>query len=212
VTFSRPVTGMNARELVEQLADPHRYPAAYTQLIRLGSDACGPVRDGLGHESPRVRMLCCQVLDRVMDADSIPALVDALADPDEEVRIQALHALACDRCKSGTIRPSAEAVLGTAIGLLRDDGSPHVRARAAELVGAWVHSRSDAVAALEAAASGDASPAVRKKASWYAPGGTIYRRTRPGKASSGRPARADRDRPTRPDEASSGRPARADRG
>jgi hypothetical protein len=102
-----------------------------------------------------------------------------------------LHALACDRCKSGAVRPSAEAVLGVAIGILRDDGSPHVRARAAELVGAWVHSRPDAVAALEAAASGDSSPAVRKKASWYAPGGTIYRRTRPGKASSGRPARAD---------------------
>jgi len=179
VTFSGAVAGLSGRELVEQLADPHRYTAAYTQLIGLGPDASGPAREGLGHESPRVRMLCCQVLDHVMDADSIPALVGALADPAEEVRIQALHALACDRCKSGEARPSAEAVLGTAIGVLRDDGSAQVRARAVELVGAWVHSRPDAAAALAAAASGDASPMVRKKASWYAPGGTIYRRTTP---------------------------------
>ena len=83
MTFSLPVEGVSARELVERLADPHRYTAAYTQLIGLGADACGPAREGLGHESARVRMLSCQVLDHVMDADSIPALVDALADPVE---------------------------------------------------------------------------------------------------------------------------------
>jgi hypothetical protein len=32
---------------------------------------------------------------------------------------------------------------------------------------------------LIAARDGDAEPTVRKKASWYAPGGTIYAKTRP---------------------------------
>jgi hypothetical protein len=54
---------------------------------------------------------------------------------------------------------------------------------AAELVGKFVHTAPQAVAALQATWAHDPSPAVRKKASWYAPGGTIYQRTAP------RPAR-----------------------
>ena len=122
MTFWEPVAGMTAAELVDQLADPHRYTGAYRQLIGLGADAAGPARDGLAHESPRVRMLCCKVLDHVMDSGSIPALVAALADPVDDVRMQAVHALACDRCKSGDVRPAASEVLPVAIRLLR--GTP----------------------------------------------------------------------------------------
>lgn len=178
VTFWEPVAGLSASELVDQLADPHRYTGAYQQLIGLGADAAGPARDGLTHESPQVRMLCCKVLDHVMDHDSIPALVGALADPAADVRMQAVHALACDRCKSGDIRPSAADILPAAIGLLHADPHARVRAMAAELVGGWAHTSAAAAAALQTAAREDASPAVRKKASWYAPGGTIYRRMR----------------------------------
>jgi hypothetical protein len=63
--------------------------------------------------------------------------------------------------------------------MLADDLDPHVRAMAIELAGRWVHSHPAACHAIEHAAAHDPSPAVRKKASWYAPGGTIYRRTRP---------------------------------
>ena len=80
----------------------------------------GPGRPGA--PEPRVRMLCCKVLDHVMDSGSIPALVAALADPVDDVRMQAVHALACDRCKSGDVRPAASEVLPVAIGLLR--GTP----------------------------------------------------------------------------------------
>src|SRR5271155_1944201 len=37
------------------------------------------------------------------------------------------------------------------------------------------------LAALVEAMKSDSSPAVRKKAGWYAPGGSIYRRTTPKK-------------------------------
>jgi hypothetical protein len=72
-----------------------------------------------------------------------------------------------------------EAVLPTAVGLLAGDPSALVRAYAAELVGHWVDSRLAARDALLRSTAGDRSPAVRKKASWYAPGGTIYERTQP---------------------------------
>jgi HEAT repeat protein len=172
-----PAANASAAQLVEYLADQHRYFLAYKQLISLGTEACAPAREGLRHNNPQVRTRCCQVLDHLIDPDSIPALVGALEDPVEEVRVQALHALACDRCKDGSCRPAAASVLPRAITVLRGDTSARVRARAAELVGAWAHTHPDAAAALQAAASGDPSPAVRKKASWYAPGGPIYRRT-----------------------------------
>jgi HEAT repeat protein len=183
VSFALPAGALSAAELVEFLADPHRYVAAYQGLIGLGAEASVAARTGLRHENPRVRMHCCRVLDHVMDAESIPALTGALRDPAEEVRVEALHALACDRCKDGGCRPAAGAVLPAALAVLRDDASAQVRARAAELVGAWAHTHPEAAAALRACASGDPSPAVRKKASWYAPGGTIYRQ-RAGRRSS----------------------------
>jgi len=176
VPFSLPTEAQSAAQLVDYLADPHRYFLAYQQLIRLGAEAAGPARAGLQHENPRVRMQCCRVLDHVMDPGSIPALMTALDDQDEEVRVQALHALACDRCKDGSCRPAAGTVLPAALEVLRRDDSARVRARAAELVGAWAHTHREAAEALLASGSGDPSPTVRKKAAWYAPGGTIYRR------------------------------------
>lgn len=56
---------------------------------------------------------------------------------------------------------------------------PQVRMRAAELLGLWVHENADAVAALLRSRDEDPSPAVRKKAGWYTPGGPIHRRTAP---------------------------------
>jgi hypothetical protein len=171
---------LSAPELVEQLGDPHRYFTAQQRLLALGPDAAEPARDGLRHQDPRVRTRCCKILDHVMDAASTPALLAALADPVAEVRIEALHALACDRCKSDSIcRPAAVDVLPPAMALLRADPDPHARAMAIELVGAWVHTHPEAVHAIDVAAAGDPAPAVRKKARWYAPGGTVYRRTAP---------------------------------
>ncbi len=174
------VTALSPAELVERLGDPHRYFPAFQRLLALGPEAAGPARAGLQHPDARVRARCCQVLDHVMDSASTPALLAALDDPSADVRVHAVHALACDRCKAdSTCRPDAPSVLPPALRMLRTDPDPHVRAMAVELVGAWVHGHTSAVRALEAAATGDPSPAVRKKAAWYAPGGSVHRRTRP---------------------------------
>ncbi|MYT33063.1 MULTISPECIES: hypothetical protein [unclassified Streptomyces] len=49
-------------------------------------------------------------------------------------------------------------------------------AMAAELVGKFTHSDARATAALQTSHAGDPSPAVRKKAGWFVPGGAIYER------------------------------------
>jgi len=170
---------LSAVELVGALSDPHRCFQAYQRLLRLGPAASAAARSGLQHPNERVREYCCQVLDHLMDADSASALIEALDDPAERVRLAAAHALACERCKDGAWRPVAASVLPRAITLLAGDESTHVRAMAVELVGLWVHTEPAACTAIERAAAADPAASVRKKAAWYAPGGIIYRRTKP---------------------------------
>jgi len=165
--------------LVSCLGDPQRAVAAYHELLRRGQDATGAIRAGLQHQDPAVREGCCRLLDHLVDTDSMGQLIALADDPDARVRTAAFHALACDRCKGGTCAPGSGQVLGPALRHLAAYPDPHVRAMAAELAGKFVHTDDRAVTALETARAHDPSPAVRKKAGWFTPGGTIYRRTAP---------------------------------
>ncbi|XOV90622.1 MAG: HEAT repeat domain-containing protein [Pseudomonadota bacterium] len=166
--------------LIEQLAIPHRAKRAYWRLVGAGSRSLPAVRRGLSSAEGDVRMHCARILDHIVDEDSIDELVKLLDDPDPRVRVHALHALACDRCKDNACRPAKDPVLPKAIDALLEDPDAHVRAMAVEVVGRWMHTDEDAVMALEAARDQDDAPAVRKKAGWYAPGGTIYRKRMTG--------------------------------
>ncbi len=165
--------------LVSCLGDPQRAVAAYHELLRRDKNAVGAIRAGLQHENPAIREGCCRLLDHLVDTDSMGQLIAMTDDPDARVRIAAFHALACDRCKGDTCAPGAAEVLESALQHLASDPDAHVRTRAAELAGKFVHTDHRAVTALETARAQDPSPAVRKKAGWFAPGGTIYQRTVP---------------------------------
>lgn len=168
---------LTAEDLVDALSDPRRCFQAYQRLLRFGPAASLAARRGLRHASAQAREYCCLVLDRMMDAENAAALVEALDDPAERVRLAAAHALACERCKEGSWRPSAASVLPRAISLLAGDESAQVRAMAVELAGQWVHGNPAACAAIERAAATDPAGWVRMKAALYAPGGAVYRRT-----------------------------------
>ncbi len=172
-------SALGARQLVERLGDPHRYFACQQQLLALGPSGRDAAIEGLSHQDATVRARCCALLDHLADAASFKPLLAVLDDPDPYVRMNALHALACDRCKDDGCRPDAADVLPRGISILQCDPSPQVRAYAVGLVGTWVHSHPDAIVALEAAARDDPSPAVRKKARMCAPGGPLFLRTRP---------------------------------
>jgi HEAT repeat protein len=163
--------------LVACLGDPQRTVAAYHELLRRGQDALGAIRAGLHHADPAVREGCCRLLDHLVDTESMDELIAMADDPDARVRIAAFHALACDRCKDDACAPGADRVLAPALAHLSSDPDPHVRTRAAELVGKFAHADARAVAALQVAHRHDPNPTVRKKAGWYAPGGPIYERT-----------------------------------
>ena len=144
-----------------------------------GAEAREAVLEGLRSDDAATRHHhCARALDHLADESSFPALIKLLDDTDSLVRMEAIHALACDRCKDNACRPTGNAVLPNAIDVLANDVDPHVRAYAVELVGRFVHTHPSAEQAIAAAAEADVSPAVRKKARWYAPGGTIHTKTR----------------------------------
>ncbi|MFG2697313.1 HEAT repeat domain-containing protein [Kitasatospora sp. NPDC048407] len=165
--------------LVAYLGDPQRAVAAYWELLRRKGDAVGAIRAGLSHESAAVREGCCRLLDHLVDTESMGQLITMADDPDARVRIAAFHALACDRCKDDACAPGADRVLEPALRHLASDPDPQVRSRAAELVGKFARADARAVAALQVSHRQDPSPAVRKKAGWYIPGGAVYERTGP---------------------------------
>jgi len=158
---------------IEMLAIPYVAKRAYHHLI-LSPRAVPAVKRGLSHADDTVRAYCCKILDRLADEDSYDPLIGMLQDKSPAARAEALHALACDRCKAGVATPDKDCVLPLAIDLLRNDEDKYVRAMAAEVVGKWAVVDEPAAAALTEAHERDAEPSVRKKAGWYAPGGSIY--------------------------------------
>ena len=179
---------MGIKELIDQLGIRHRATTTYRTLFAMGFAVVPFARQGLRHENAAVRYYCCALLDHFLVPEALGELISMLRDSDPRVRQSALHTLACDQCKQGACRPAEAEVLPEALRILSEDGDPHVRAMAIEVVGRYVHTNPVAERALVAAHTNDPSPAVRKKAGWYAPDGPIHRRTAP------RPARKARRR------------------
>ena len=167
--------------LIDELATPHRAGSAYKALMARGPAVVAAVVRGLRHESADARYQCCRLLDQLLTPEALGPLIGMLDDPDERVRYTALHSLSCDRCKDDVYLPTDGPLLAKALQLLAGDPSAHVRAMAIEAVGRSAHTDAGALAAIERAAAADPSPAVRNKARWYAPGCSIYRRTRRGR-------------------------------
>lgn len=166
-------------ELLEQLAIKHHAKAAYRKLFAMGFEVVPIAKEGLKHEHASVRYYCCSLLDHFLAPEALEDLIGMVDDPDPEVRVMALHTLACDRCKEGDCRPAEAKVLSKALRILHDDSNAHVRAMAIEVVGQYVHHNKLAEEALLEANKKDVSPTVRKKAGWYMPGGPIFKRTVP---------------------------------
>lgn len=160
--------------LVALLADRHRAFSAYQRLVAAGPEALRALRQGIDSADSRVRSKCCQVLDQLADATSFALLVGMLADGDPRVRIDALHALACDRCKRNASRPKEEDVLPPALRLLRHDPNKYVRAMAAEVAGGWVHTSAPAREALLAARDDDSGRQSARRRDGTPPGGSMY--------------------------------------
>ena len=151
---------------VALLASRSQRQRAKRHLHHVGAPVVPALRRGLDHPDPMVRRTCVNLLDQLVDDSALGDLVRALDDDDVEVRRRALHALACDACKSNGCLPSDDLFIPRAIELLRDDPNPDVRASAVDALGragARGH-RPALVEALEACAARDPRPELRSMA------------------------------------------------
>lgn len=164
---------------VEHLAVPHRHKRAKWHLMLSGSPALPAIRRGLQHPDPAVRRSCTNILDHLVDEESLPDLIAALDDDDPIVRGRALHALACDQCKEGACRPGEELFVPRAVEILENEPLPRLRAAAVDALGKVVHRRPEVAELMSKVAANDPDRMVRKMAGWYAPGGPRFERTKP---------------------------------
>ena len=171
---------------IRDLTVPHRRREARRKLRGIGARARAAVEEGLLSDDPVIRAECTVLIDRLAGNDSFGLVLLLLDDPHPSVRANAIHALACDRCKADDVCAlPRDDLVPEAERLLADDPDPHVRAIALEVLARWVHDEPRARLALERAADCDPSPAVRKKARGYLPGGKAFERTKPRVRSGG---------------------------
>jgi HEAT repeat protein len=145
-----------------------RRQEAKQHLLAAGAPAVRAIRRGLRHDDPVVRRLCVNLLDRLVDDEAIPDLVAVLDDEDVDVVKRALHALACDRCKSGGCRPGDDLFVPKAVELLHHPNAD-LRAGAIDALGQVVkRGRSDVAAILADVAEHDPDRGLRGMARMHA--------------------------------------------
>lgn len=109
---------------------PGRVPA-WKMLKEAGQEGRVAVREGLSHPQWRVRKWCALFIDNNADVESLERLLLTLHDPHHKVRMWAVHALGCDRCKGGEMVLDAVPQIAER---LRDDKSLKVRRTAANFL------------------------------------------------------------------------------
>ena len=87
----------------------------------------------------QVRVGCCRVLDHLYNESCLLDLMKNLHHPNPKVRMWAVHALDCERCKSCECRPEEHKILPYEIKILLSDSERHVRQMAAGMLGPSVH-------------------------------------------------------------------------
>ncbi|MDT3444894.1 HEAT repeat domain-containing protein [Pseudofrankia sp. BMG5.37] len=104
--------------------------APVKQRFRLVPDMpVGAIRvAAIHHSDPWVRRACLAFLDHHANDASTRTFLDALADPVTPVRLTALHAVSCERCRDSPL--CVADVVPTLAGALRADPSPEVRHKA----------------------------------------------------------------------------------
>jgi hypothetical protein len=73
--------------------------ATGVRRVRLTDEARAALIVGSDHANPKVRWWCLQLMDHVGDEPCFEHILRALDDPVPRVRVMALHALECERCK-----------------------------------------------------------------------------------------------------------------
>jgi hypothetical protein len=146
---------------VHQLGVTSRRHDARLHLLNAGKPALPALRRGLENPKPMVRRTVVKILDFLVDDETLPYLVAALEDNDAEVVGNALHSLACDRCKQDECRPGEDVWVPRALEFARSHPSAHIRARAIDALSKVASRLPDVLDALAEVAETDGDRGLR---------------------------------------------------
>ncbi|MCB8946245.1 MAG: HEAT repeat domain-containing protein [Ardenticatenaceae bacterium] len=135
-------------------------PTRIRDRVEITNEIIAQLRDGMTHPNPRVRFECAHLADHLDDDRCFDILVTLSTDEVPRVRAEALHGLACERCKSCPLPiDSVELLVDAAL----HDPSDKVRDK---MVGTFAfHSPDPRIqAALQHIAAHDNNPNIRRNA------------------------------------------------
>jgi HEAT repeat protein len=135
---------------------------AHRGLLAAGQEGVAAALAGLAHPNPRVRRGCAGFFDHHGTDACVPGLVRALlTDPVANVRREAVHSLACDRCKGAPLQADAVPLL-----LDRIENDPSYKVRREAIFGLTRQAPDDRACPVLRRVSADEAehPEVRKMA------------------------------------------------
>jgi HEAT repeat protein len=123
-------------QLIELLGSSNRGERyeAYKSLFAQGQTVLDDAVRGLRHANPKVRRACADLMDHLADDRCVPPLLELITDEVPRVRRQAVHSLACQRCKPIPLQTDLTEVL---IEIALND--PNVKVRGEAIFGLSFH-------------------------------------------------------------------------
>jgi vesicle coat complex subunit len=120
---------LSNQQLIELLGSQDRGEQyeAYKALFTQGQAMLDDAMRGLKHENAKVRRACADLMDHLADDRCVLPLVELLNDDVPRVRRQAVHSLACQRCKPSPLQAD---LTDTLIAIALNDPNLKVRGEA----------------------------------------------------------------------------------
>jgi HEAT repeat protein len=118
-------------ELVAEFANGQNRMAAFLALYARGPKALPAVRKGLQDANWHIRHWSAILADNFADGEILRTLTSLLHDPKAEVRVWAVHALSCERCKDG---PNPVDAVPLLLERIQQDSNMRVRRQAVAML------------------------------------------------------------------------------
>ncbi|MCB0062035.1 MAG: HEAT repeat domain-containing protein [Caldilineaceae bacterium] len=162
--YNQPQFESLAQWLARQplLAPLHGMHTRVKEHYPLGAEAMAQLLTAADHPNPKVRWFCAHELDHLATNESIDMLLRLTQDPVAKVRVEAVHALGCDRCKQDHLCVD---MVGLMVDFALNDSEEKVRSVAIHALGYLPADRRAAEALQQIVDNETTAEGLRKAAS-----------------------------------------------
>lgn len=142
------------------LAPLHGMHTRVKEHYQLSAEAMTQLISAADHPNPKVRWFCAHELDHLATDESVDALLRLTRDPVTKVRVEAVHALGCERCKQCNLSVD---MVGLMVDFALNDPEEKVRGAAVFALG-YLPADERAAAALQQIVDDSSTPQGLHKA------------------------------------------------